>query len=365
MEWKNTFAKIILYSVFIALFVIFYAKDLMSDFVKGRSTITSQYQTIQSIEFPTVTICMTPGFKSSVLQKYGIKRGSDVLKKEFNQTISKIFNEISYIIEKDYDILDVTTRKRLQYNSEPIFTYHHGTCQKFQPISSITKLPQYLNMQIVLKSMLDVDKPKGANVYLTSNKTWYNVALERWPQFNPTKFFMEFTDSGLIKGMKLKLTEHIFDESNSDIPDCHTKLMLTHFNCSIKCHFLSISSSPPCNKTEDQKCVWANRFKVPHQFENCFKIKQFLTYKAVTYDFPTNPPSNSSTIQFFMSIHDLSKEVREEVKVISIESLIGSLGGSVGMFFGFSFTSTLLYLISKCNLSERLKFRLTRHSSLK
>ena len=357
MEWKNTLAKIILYSVLIALFIIFYVKDLMSDFVKGRSSMTSQYKTIQSIEFPTVTICMNPGHKSSILQKYGIERGYDILQMESNQKVSTLFNEISYVVDRDYDILHVTTRERLRYTTKPIFTFHHGTCYKLQPTSSINKLPQYLNLKIVLKSMLEVDKPKGINVYLTSNKTWYNIAYERWPQINPTEFYMEFTDSGLIKGMKLKLTEHIFDESNSDIPGCHSKLMLTHFNCSTKCNLLSISSSSPCNQTKDQKCVLGDRFKVPHQFENCFKVKQFLTYNAVTYDILPNPPSNSSTIQFFMSIHDLSKEVREEVKVISVESLIGSLGGSVGMFFGFSFTSMLLYLISKCNVSKTLRIR--------
>ena len=56
---------------------------------------------------------------------------------------------------------------------------------------------------------------------------------------------------------------------------------------------------------------------------------------------------NRSTIQFFMSIQDLQKEVKKEVKAITPESFIGSLGGSVGMFFGFSFTATILYTIQK------------------
>ena len=82
-------------------------------------------------------------------------------------------------------------------------------------------------------------------------------------------------------------------------------------------------------------------------FEDCFKVKQFLTYNPATYDFLWNPMLNSSTIQLFMSIQDLRKEVREEVKAITPESFIGSLGGSVGMFFGFSFTSTILYFCEK------------------
>ena len=57
-----------------------------------------------------------------------------------------------------------------------------------------------------------------------------------------------------------------------------------------------------------------------------------------------------------MSVQDLQKEVREEVKAITPESFIGSLGGSVGMFFGFSFTSTILYM-SKTIKGQYDRFR--------
>ena len=65
------------------------------------------------------------------------------------------------------------------------------------------------------------------------------------------------------------------------------------------------------------------------------------------YEHAYQPTLNSSSIQFFMSIQDLQKEVREEVEAITVESFIGSLGGSVGMFFGFSFTATILYITEK------------------
>ena len=54
-------------------------------------------------------------------------------------------------------------------------------------------MPQYFALTIVLKDIKEEDKPKGVNVYLTSNKTWPNIARERWPQTNPNNFFIEFT----------------------------------------------------------------------------------------------------------------------------------------------------------------------------
>ena len=355
MTWKKALAKTFFYLGFVSLFVIFYVKDLVSDFIEGRSTMTSQYQSIDQIEFPTVTLCMVPGAKNSFLKKYGLAQLQQALKKPVtNKSMLALFNEGSYIEERDFDILDVTkslipliNMKALTYTTTPINTNHHGTCYKLQPVAPITQVPQYIALKITLKDISEEDKPTGVHVYLTSNKTWPNIANERWPQINPTKFFVEFKEKGLLKGLRLKLTEHIFQTESSDISECHRQLHLSKFNCTATCNFLSFSSLPNCNTTEDQKCAQKKKGEYPLEFENCFKVKQFLTYNPAIYDILNNPILNSSTIQFFMSIQDLQKEVKKEVKAITPESFIGSLGGSVGMFFGFSFTATILYAIQK------------------
>ena len=43
-----------------------------------------------------------------------------------------------------------------------------------------------------------------------------------------------------------------------------------------------------------------------------------------------------------------TQEIREEIRVITTSSFIGSIGGSLGMFFGFSILSYALYFIDKC-----------------
>ena len=49
-----------------------------------------------------------------------------------------------------------------------------------------------------------------------------------------------------------------------------------------------------------------------------------------------------------IDISNSTVEIREEVYFITIEGLIGSLGGSLGMFFGFSIFAYILYLVDKC-----------------
>ena len=52
--------------------------------------------------------------------------------------------------------------------------------------------------------------------------------------------------------------------------------------------------------------------------------------------------------RFTIYIQTMTKEIREEVDVITMSGLIGSVGGSLGMFFGFSFSGYALYLLDKC-----------------
>ena len=43
----------------------------------------------------------------------------------------------------------------------------------------------------------------------------------------------------------------------------------------------------------------------------------------------------------------MSKEVKEEILVITTQDMIGSVGGSLGMFFGFSMYTFVIFLIDK------------------
>ena len=52
--------------------------------------------------------------------------------------------------------------------------------------------------------------------------------------------------------------------------------------------------------------------------------------------------------RFTIHIQTMTKDIREEVDVITTSGLIGSIGGSLGMFFGFSFSGYALYLLDKC-----------------
>ena len=87
MPRKKVICKVILqiliFLCLFACFIYFFMKDQMETFMKGRTTITRRVETVNSLEFPTITICFDPATKLSVAKKYG-----------FNNYVQKFFSDV-------------------------------------------------------------------------------------------------------------------------------------------------------------------------------------------------------------------------------------------------------------------------------
>ena len=207
MNWKKfgTFSEILIYVLLFFSFVYFYMNDQMRDYLAGRTTITSRFAEADVLEFPTITICMKPGSKLSVGKEYGFTRLHDIFKKDVaNTTMIERFQKLSYKLNEDFEIhlnwhsdrleLGINKRNFFQvYHVEPIRTEHHGTCYKIQPKFQVTKVSVYLHMKVqLLSNLLEMDRPPGFDLFLTSNQSWHGVTRELWPQFQPTRIPMDF-----------------------------------------------------------------------------------------------------------------------------------------------------------------------------
>ena len=54
------------------------------------------------------------------------------------------------------------------------------------------------------------------------------------------------------------------------------------------------------------------------------------------------------TIEIILAFFSNRMEIREEKLITEMHDFIGSLGGSLGMFFGFSISASAFYLMEKC-----------------
>ena len=76
-------------------------------------------------------------------------------------------------------------------------------------------------------------------------------------------------------------------------------------------------------------------------------MKKATTYSLRRTESPYHKPVNDSFTTFEIGFRFEAKEIQEEIALLTMPDLIGSVGGSLGMFFGFSISATLFYFIDK------------------
>ena len=101
-----------------------------------------------------------------------------------------------------------------------------------------------------------------------------------------------------------------------------------------------------------------NQMKIMDMFDKCLVQKQFKQYttrveqvdlEIVKEDMPNT--TEDMNVQFSLTFGSNTVDIFEEILIVDSISLLGSLGGSLGLFIGFSFfgyiTSFLDVIVEK------------------
>ena len=200
-------------------------------------------------------------------------------------------------------------------------------------------------------------------VWITSNYDFLGTTNERYGISAPYKFDVLF---GKDKYTHITFKETIIKPLNCKWSDteyfteqqCLVNIFITeHFPaCPIKClpiqmkGFQYVNSSTSfinCARLEDEICnagpeVWTTLL---NKFSACPKPCKITTYKDSRLDL--KEPlflKTGQTIANFALKKDSIRKIEKEVLVYDINDVIGAVGGSLGLFLGFSFFD----VISKC-----------------
>ena len=361
------FSIIAFYTCSMILFVLFYMQDQMNDYIKRRTTLSTRFDMLDEMEFPTTTICMQEGMKESVKDDYGLSENYEFWLNSYgppNNTLSETFEDLSFILNRDFTIgivqFPIPTLKVENlslginlvptpfsngifdsYFVEPMKTIYYGTCYKIQPINSGTWFNDHW-VRITVSLLIDnlkkkKDRPKGFDIYLTSNKTWHGVIGSEWKRFKPTLKSIKFGKQN--PKLSIRNIEKIYKEGIENSTSCYTDELIKTANCSFMCDLLNTKDLPECNTFEELKCMYENW----NWIHNCLRHKVVKSYS------PTIRHSIASDYESKVDISFESKEsqIVEEIDIISFPSLIGSIGGSLGMFFGFSISGYFHMIIDK------------------
>ena len=348
--------RCIIYTILLAAFMTFFLKDQMVAYISGRTTITSKVEEASTLEFPTMTLCMQPGTKMSVRQKYNLTSPNSALFQDIqNLTILEAMQKQSYLMNQDFQLKINQSKMKIGTNNdthvEPVVTSLFGTCYKislaFEIMPSMT--PFVLDLQVILNSTLS-EKPQKMLVYLTSNNTWHGVANTWWPQYKPSVIALDFkSNAGFedLSHVSIKPIEHHFREGHSDMVKCATNVL--EQSCDNLCKVVSTIDAPFCNNTEEYQCTWKAWKLNEKPYIDCFKTKKALTFdmKEEIVQVMNTEKVEQTKASLRLKLQSMTKEIREETEIVTTPDLIGSVGGSLGMFFGFTIAPNIDIIIEK------------------
>ena len=365
LQYIKLLVSVLLYVSLLVLFCVFYLVGQLQDFFKGRTTITSRLEKAEYLEPPTLTVCFDPPFKTSVARRFGLAHHFDYQTKALpsGTDYGQRFHQLSYILNEDYNVsmsvFDFNRESKTEINEGfndvdglpfevmSIQSSTSGTCLNIQP-RFVIKDPFTLDLDIKSTVQDDLDQFNRLNVYLTSKNGWQGISSADWPQINPSKLEIVFKENGYTYMDSVKATEFYFENGVDDSDQCWTD-EINSGSCPVKCKLVNfagnLSRLPICQTLEEVRCILgqASEFNV---FTKCNQKKKMLTFERDLIRLKRYQDHQDDESQHLrIGLFQMSKEIKEEIDVITTQGLIGSIGGYLGTVFGFSISTFVLFLI--------------------
>ena len=347
--------------------------EQLEKFLNKQTTVASKYQLVDSIEPPTLTLCFKNAFKPSMIAKYGISSTYEVERDVVNETT---YNELIYILNRDYIIkVFVVTAMSVEedwlnpqkyglnlglnqisnnfkFDVKSIHTFYFGLCTKITPLFEIQSFPFEFHPIIEMDQSVKVnDLPTGLFVYLTSRDNWHGIPFENWYHYKPSTLLINFKPKAYKKIVARLLPSFVQYKSGvENATECISKVIFQQSKCKRSCNPAGLTLDDhfdPCLDLKDSKCIRQILYDKLDQYKECLKPKSAMQYEAhVIYPNIYKIISNAS-IEISLDVFTNVLNFREETYITETHNFIGSLGGSLGMFFGFSVSSWTLYFINK------------------
>ena len=201
----------------------------------------------------------------------------------------------------------------------------------------------FINLEVKLNDQLkNEDKPNKVSIFFTSNTSWHGVAFEVWPQFRPTEITLDLDEQDSWKYVLLSRNTLLIAKDGVESTENCLWNDILETNCSNKCSPY-FSTLPNCNNGSEWYCI---EQQLPSDvYTRCVMKKRALKFRAKDSNVKIYKGNKSNGVQVYM--YATQQEIEEEVDVITLPELIGSLGGSLGLFFGFSMLTSFFFVIKR------------------
>ena len=375
-KWKQYSSAILKVSIYVTLFlafVIFYLYDQITQFIKGSTTFTTTFIKTENLPLPVLLVCI-PGVKQSAIDKYGYSTALEIIYDEneeyktANKTPLEMVMEQSLILGQDVDIsisfflgtsyhLNLGLSEDQKLETKQVFSTS-GICYLIETKYPIQHFTESTWFSLTLKAknatfaeiLSEQSLHNNIQIFITSNDTWQGFYLYSWQYFDVPNVMIPI-DTGIQSFVEINPRMINFRNGVDDVKKCINDL-IGKINCSHLCYpvaYNQIGDLPDCKSYQDMMCMINNGYFNPYfdvNFGLCLRPANAMVFKSkVIITRPSKKFSDEIFLWFKYSTDQL--EINEEVPILGVTTLIGSVGGSLGLFLGFSCYEYLTNFINR------------------
>ena len=331
----------------------YFMREVLDQFISGDTSFKVYEKFIEDI--PTMVLCSTERSNFSSL------KNEDLLtyhyRRDFNFTyLYSVLNKGEWVEDK----ITLKEGKNIIPNHviylEKLATAWNGFCYKINETASKIEHSEWRHVKINYNKTLAQERLPSWIVHFTSEKNSYGVLRYWW--FDGAIVTIKLHKSS-IDAIELKpqiykyLPNYNSSCGESSFYECWgSKLLASNFDkCPRKCIPYSLPNNayykiPLCNTKEQWDCA--------HQIANmvmenitksgsCPKLCTVSHYSGRTFDELSE--SDYWNEYSYTIAHPFTVTITEEYLIYDAITVIGSVGGTLGMCIGFSFTNIIAYII--------------------
>ena len=355
----KTFAKISFYLILFGFFLKFYFIEEIQDYLAGKTTFATSYEDKPQIQVPSILLCSSPNYKEG-RNWYNLLNAT-----KLNLTLWEIYENITYNLDKDFDLSNTgnTLLIGFPYGQKLKKGINHFTNYSID-LKAIATGPSGTGMcHLITVSVADdfeykrylaiglkMLQPPRQNfkflVYFLDDNSWQEIVFFnefRYSSYSRIEVPIIKDELKSIDVSAVKTTEMIHlngvENRSQCISDFLKKSKDKKSNCSQICAplmFNFVAGLPLCANFEDFWClIWHVSYVQERLIKECFNAKKTTKYNI---DIATETHKSKITgLMFRFQYISPRVEVQEERYIIGGTDFIGSVGGSLGLFLGFSF----------------------------
>ena len=384
-HWGNIVKGIVMIGLMIAF--TYFVQEVVIKYLKQETNLKQTTQSFDDFKSPVVTMCFYPPFKPRMKAKYNITKdlyyavinspdAIDSMSKFFDFSIYKLGTDFKlYVSDAKYDQVEIklgTNNVQVADNSwkafdvGKIYSSLSGLCYFIEPKYSVK--PKELGGTVfgmsISDSLPDDEKPSRVTFSLTIKNNSFGALDGSWMESDPLEADMSLNvDTDRLKSFYLMEYQY---RLLSDPPNCNpTK---TYYQCIAEKVFFddSIFETCPrkclpiiyttlkelatnetitfCETGEENRCValkiW---FQLSQLSKTCKRGCHMVQYKGRISSYDRT--WNNTNAEIFYSFNTPTIMVIEEYLLYDFVGILGSVGGSLGLFLGFSFLGLFSDLI--------------------